>query len=474
MTLIKKGFFALLAVLIIGTILPQSQVSQAAESEWKVASPGINADMTAWGMNYLNGKFIATGTERIDSFTHRGVVYTSLDGSTWKRSLIDNGPYVPSSLRSTSMRYASYGGNRFVAVGNDGTPSDQGNSGIALISQDGENWTSYRIGTDALMGVAYGQGMHVAVGNKGQIFTLQDGETTWVERSSGVTEQLRSIAYGNGKFVAMSMDGNILNSVNGIDWTPQTKLSRWSYWELMFASGKFITVSGAGSQSSVSTSVDGENWESHNVPGSNGLMSISHDGYFFVATGASGSVAISADGENWKTEISGTQNHLRSVAAGPQGYVTASEGGFVLRRDALPHTVMVTYEPGEHGTIGIGGEHVDIGSNPVGVPVVIPNAGYRFSGWSSDGGVTKLSNQQLSELKIFNDITYTAYYSAPIKGDANGDGKVTSADVLLLNNYIKGKITLKPEQLEALDMNGDGKWDAEDVKAILAIIAGKG
>ena len=51
---------------------------------------------------------------------------------------------------------------------------------------------------------------------------------------------------------------------------------------------------------------------------------------------------------------------------------------------------------------------------------------------------------------------------------------VTAADALLLTKYMKGKITLTPEQLHALDMNGDGKWDDEDVKAILAIAIGKG
>ncbi|WP_136607693.1 dockerin type I domain-containing protein [Paenibacillus dokdonensis] len=134
----------------------------------------------------------------------------------------------------------------------------------------------------------------------------------------------------------------------------------------------------------------------------------------------------------------------------------------------------VSYAPGDHGTISGTSEQVTIGGHPAAVPTVTPEAGYHFAGWSSDGGITKLSSQQVSASTVTADVTYTAYYTVVVMGDADGDGKVTAADALLLTKYIKGKITLTPEQLQALDMNGDGQWDDEDVKAILAISVGKG
>jgi uncharacterized repeat protein (TIGR02543 family) len=100
--------------------------------------------------------------------------------------------------------------------------------------------------------------------------------------------------------------------------------------------------------------------------------------------------------------------------------------------------------------------------------------GYHFAGWSSDGGVTKLTSHQVANLTVTANVTYTAYYTPFVMGDADGDGKVTASDALLLTKYIKGKVTLTPQQLQALDMNGDGKWDDEDIKIILAISVGKG
>lgn len=59
-----------------------------------------------------------------------------------------------------------------------------------------------------------------------------------------------------------------------------------------------------------------------------------------------------------------------------------------------------------------------------------------------------------------------------IKGDANGDGVITPADALLVNKYIKGLITLTPDQIEVLDMNDDGVLDANDTALIMGIYLG--
>jgi len=61
-----------------------------------------------------------------------------------------------------------------------------------------------------------------------------------------------------------------------------------------------------------------------------------------------------------------------------------------------------------------------------------------------------------------------------LKGDANGDGQVTPADVLLVNKYIQGKIQLTAEELLALDMDDDGDVDADDAKIMLDLYLGKG
>ncbi|MWV46125.1 hypothetical protein GRF59_21115 [Paenibacillus sp. HJL G12] len=181
--------------------------------------------------------------------------------------------------------------------------------------------------------------------------------------------------------------------------------------------------------------------------------------------------------------VDGTTGHykVQGLAGGTTYYfvVTAvndnGESSSSVEASAIITTQLATvsYAPGDHGTISGASEQVAIGGHPAAVPTVTPEAGYHFAGWSSDGGITKLSSQQVAASTVTADVTYTAYYTVVVMGDADGDGKVTAADALLLTKYIKGKITLTPEQLQALDMNGDGQWDDEDVKAILAISVGK-
>ncbi|WP_260845725.1 dockerin type I domain-containing protein [Paenibacillus sp. Y412MC10] len=184
------------------------------------------------------------------------------------------------------------------------------------------------------------------------------------------------------------------------------------------------------------------------------------------------------------TTVDGTTGHykVQGLEGGKTYYfvVTAvngnGESSFSVEASAqlTKKLATVSYVPGDHGTISRTSEQVEIGGHPASVPTVTPDEGYHFAGWSSDGGITKLSGQEVAASPVTADVTYTAYYTAFVMGDADGDGKVTAADALLLSKYIKGKITLTPEQLQALDMNGDGKWDDEDVKAILAVSVGKG
>jgi uncharacterized repeat protein (TIGR02543 family) len=78
-------------------------------------------------------------------------------------------------------------------------------------------------------------------------------------------------------------------------------------------------------------------------------------------------------------------------------------------------TYTVTYVAGSGGSIsGSGSEIVAQGGSPASVPVVTPDSGYIFLGWSSDGGTTLLTNVQLASVVITGNITYTAYFQPPV------------------------------------------------------------
>ena len=55
--------------------------------------------------------------------------------------------------------------------------------------------------------------------------------------------------------------------------------------------------------------------------------------------------------------------------------------------------------------------------------------------------------------------------SMPLKGDINGDKKVTSEDTTVLEVYLKGLINIKPSSTayRVLDVNWDGKLDKNDL-----------
>ncbi|TBL71553.1 S-layer homology domain-containing protein [Paenibacillus thalictri] len=72
----------------------------------------------------------------------------------------------------------------------------------------------------------------------------------------------------------------------------------------------------------------------------------------------------------------------------------------------------VNYAAGVHGTVSSPKETVAHGGNPVSVPAVTPTNGYKFAGWSTDGGVTLLTAVQVGATTVTADITYTAYYAA--------------------------------------------------------------
>lgn len=68
---------------------------------------------------------------------------------------------------------------------------------------------------DNLLGIAYGNGRFVAVGNQGSIVSSDDG-TKWVQHKS--RETLNFVVYGHGQFVACN-NRTVVTSPDGVNWT---------------------------------------------------------------------------------------------------------------------------------------------------------------------------------------------------------------------------------------------------------------
>ncbi|MER3480299.1 MAG: hypothetical protein C4327_07400 [Meiothermus sp.] len=83
-------------------------------------------------------------------------------------------------------------------------------SGPGTVQQSGATWTAQTSGTtNDLIGVTYGNGIFVAVGLNGTLLTSPDG-VEWTGRYSD--SDLKGITYGNGTFVAVGQNGTILTS----------------------------------------------------------------------------------------------------------------------------------------------------------------------------------------------------------------------------------------------------------------------
>jgi Bacterial surface proteins containing Ig-like domains len=94
-------------------------------------------------------------------------------------------------------------------------------------------------------------------------------------------------------------------------------------------------------------------------------------------------------------------------------YDYASESKLSVKKYGPAAEETITYSAGNHGSIAAeaGSENVITGDCPVAVPAVTPDSGYAFTGWSSDGGKTVLTNEQLQNQVITADVTFTACYS---------------------------------------------------------------
>ena len=143
-------------------------------------------------------------------------VVTSIDGNVgWT--------LLQPSFTANGLNSVASSPTQIVVVGENAT---------VWYSTNGSNWTQGTITglthTATLTGVAYGNGIFVAVGSKvdtdsidpGFIITSVNG-ITWVERSSRfiTTQNLHNVSFADGFFYAVGDNDTILRTSNGVNWT---------------------------------------------------------------------------------------------------------------------------------------------------------------------------------------------------------------------------------------------------------------
>ena len=185
-------------------------------SVWYSRTSGVGANALT-GLTYGGDRFVAVG--------EAGVTTMSTDGTNWTAA-------TAGTLQFTDV---FYNGSLFVAVGAE-------NSGFVTCwtSANGTAWT-HQLTPDYIWrsGVYSPElGLHVIVGETGAIATSTDA-VTWTDYTGAIAtaEYLAGIAWGNNRFVITDGQGFVWTSANGTVWDyvtddPFFRIGRWAkYWK---------------------------------------------------------------------------------------------------------------------------------------------------------------------------------------------------------------------------------------------------
>jgi hypothetical protein len=187
--------------------------------------------------------------------------------------------------------------------------------------------------TSELCGVFYGNGMFVAVGQKGMILTSTDG-MNWTIQQSPTADDLEAVCFGNNIFVAVGATGTIITSSDGVNWFKRSSGTGETLWAVIWdattpqqntGTGEFVAV---GNDGTVATSTGGASWTSVTRDLGSGYalwgVAAAPDSGGLAVVG--GSDLIWEDGyQGWRSTNSGTRNYLYGVTEGLyQEYIRGS------------------------------------------------------------------------------------------------------------------------------------------------------
>lgn len=254
---------------------------------------------------------------------------TSKDGVTWQLRNQDIRP--PSSLKGVT-----FGLGQFVAVGDVGS---------LVVSGDGAKWETVSRKVADITGIAYGNGVHVAVGFTTSSLNIlySTNAINWVRANElKINRSLTSVAYGGGQFVAVGLAGIVCSSPDGRNWKRQAanlEGTPLDFRSIIYAEGTFFAV---GSPGAIFTSSDGVAWVRQDSGTTRTILSIAYgNGVFVAGVGgptSGGFVLTSQGGRIWVRRISGTENMgnegvLQGVTYGDASFVAV--GGSLITQSGM-------------------------------------------------------------------------------------------------------------------------------------------
>lgn len=243
----------------------------------------------------------------VGSFGGDNILANTSDGKTWK-----TGKHEAKYVKY--IRGLTFGNGQFLALGGD--PGSVGLSKpFVMFSKDGLQWSEPLDipGKHMLRRAVWGNGLFVAVGDRGRRAASKDGKEWSEAPEAKAIDTCTDVCFGNGVFVGVGLHGLRMRSTDGLKWTArQTGEEGEHLNSVVFAGGKFVAV-GAGA---TYTSVDGEKWD--RVANENAPQVAAHGANGFVGAAWKGRLFASADGVKW-AETHKAERHVLAVAWGAVG-----------------------------------------------------------------------------------------------------------------------------------------------------------
>ncbi|MDD6880224.1 MAG: dockerin type I domain-containing protein, partial [Firmicutes bacterium] len=191
------------------------------------------------------------------------------------------------------------------------------------------------------------------------------------------------------------------------------------------------------------------------------------DKYELVVGSDVTSINVKAVANNSDSRVSGAGTvNLTSNVTDVKIVVTASSGE--------SKTYVITVARASGGSANISSSKYKVGSEITGVGfntsvdsfksnISVPS-GHSFKVLDKNGNEMTTGNVGTNtKVVVYNGSQAVTSIPIIIKGDANGDGKVSSADVLFAQRYIINTYNLSGAYLKGADVNGDGKVSSVDV-----------
>ncbi|HLL68806.1 MAG TPA: hypothetical protein VK453_24290 [Micromonosporaceae bacterium] len=199
-----------------------------------IATPGdgylwMSTDAITWGStdtpgDYIQHYGIGYGNSTFVATTGSGYIETSPTGltGTWTNRT----PPAGTDYR----RRVLYGGGTWVILGNQSGTAFAATSTVAT-SADAITWTARTLPASVnWSGLAYGNGVFVAVAENSTIAATSTDGITWTQRAMPAGGGWFSVGFGDGLFVALGKGmASIATSTDGITWTLRTPAPPNSY-----------------------------------------------------------------------------------------------------------------------------------------------------------------------------------------------------------------------------------------------------